>query len=33
MPSTRGIGSKMICCCAAALFGVIPVKLISPNVS
>ena len=21
MPSTRGIGSKMICCCSVALFG------------
>ena len=33
MPSTRGMGSKMICCCSLELFGVIPVKLISPNVT
>ncbi len=33
MPSTRGMGSKIICCCSLALFGTISVKLISPNVS
>ena len=33
MPSTRGMGSKMMCCCSLALFGAISVKLISPNVS
>src|SRR5215471_1585685 len=31
MPSTRGIGSKMMCCCSLALFGVISRKPISPN--
>jgi hypothetical protein len=33
MPSTRGIGSKMMCCCAPALFGTISGKLSSPNAS
>ena len=28
MPSTRGIGSKMMCCCSPALFGAISVKFI-----
>src|SRR6516225_9394621 len=33
MPSTRGIGSKIMCCCSLALFAAISCKLISPNAS
>src|SRR5437764_2280646 len=29
--STRGIGSKIMCCCLVALSGAISVKLISPK--